>query len=85
MKRNFDNFELVEEPSEVEISGIRSLLVRSRFTMNGGNGQTIKVRSKTYAVPVNDFFYQMNFTDSQDGEDCTAEFDELLKTVTIRK
>jgi hypothetical protein len=83
IKQYFDDYELIEEPSDVEISGIRSTFVFSKFTMKTQGGQILKVRSRTYAVPVKGHFYQLNFTDGHDGEDCSVEFEALLKTVKI--
>ena len=51
--------------------------------MKTKNGQEMKVRSRTYAIPYKNYFFQLNLTDGQFGEDCTKEFDELIKTIKI--
>ncbi len=35
------------------------------------------------AIPYKDYFFQVNFTDGQNGEDCNKEFDALVKTIRI--
>jgi len=47
--------------------------------------QILKVRSRAYAIPQKSYFFQINFTDGQIEEDCTKEFDELVKTIKIGK
>ena len=51
--------------------------------MKSQSGQELKVRSRTYAIPYRNHFFQVNFTDGQSGEDCKKEFDELVKTIKI--
>ncbi|WP_310556023.1 hypothetical protein [Flavobacterium sp.] len=79
----FEDFEFIEEAKEIEISGINSVYFIGKFTMKGKDGQEMKVRSRTYAIPFKKYFFQVNFTDGQTGEDCTLEFDELIKTIKI--
>ena len=51
--------------------------------MKSQNGNELKVRSRTYAIPYKNYFFQVNFTDGQIGEDCNKEFEELVKTIKI--
>lgn len=83
LRKQFDEFELIGEPAEVEIGGIRSLLMHASFVMKAADGRVFKVRSRTYSIPRTGSFFQLNFTDSPEVEDCTAEFDALIKTVKI--
>ena len=53
--------------------------------MTGQDGGDLKVRSRTYAIPYKDYFFQINFTDSKEVEDCSKEFDGILKTIKIGK
>lgn len=82
-KTIFENFKFVKEVSEIKISGINSLFFIGQFTMKTQDGQDLKVRSRTYAIPYKNYFFQVNFIDGQVREDCTTEFDELLKTIKI--
>ena len=82
-KKYFADFEFVNEITEIEISGIKCVYFIGKFTMKTQSGQEMKVRSRTYAIPYKNYFFQCNFTDGQVGEDCTKEFDELVKTINI--
>lgn len=80
----FEGFSFEVEPTEVEISGIKSFYFVMKFDMQPQKGQKIKVRSRTYAIPYGKYFFQINFTDSQDPkEDNSTLFDKLIKTVKI--
>ena len=82
-KKYFEDFTYIIEPNEIEISGIKSVYFVGKFTMKTQNGQEMKVRSRTYAIPYKNYFFQLNFTDGQTGEDCNEEFDKLVKTIKI--
>ena len=82
-KKIFKDFEFINEITEIKISGLQCVYFIGKFTMNAQNGQEMKVRSRTYAIPYKDYFFQINFTDGQSGEDCTKEFDELVRTIKI--
>jgi hypothetical protein len=84
-KKYFADFEFIKEVTEIEISGIKCVYFIGKFTMKTQNGQELKVRSRTYAIPYKNYFFQLNFTDGQTGEDCTKEFDDLIKTIKIGK
>jgi hypothetical protein len=83
IKNYYEDFELINEISEIEISGLKSILFIGKFTMKTQNGEELKVRSRTYAIPYKNYFFQMNFTDGQLSEDCSNEFDELVQTIKI--
>ena len=81
-KQYFEDFSFEIEPMVVEISGIDSIYFVGKFTMKGQNGELIKVRSRTYAVPYGNYFFQLNFTDGQE-EDSSELFEILMQTVKI--
>jgi hypothetical protein len=79
----FSDFTYITAPSEIEISGVKSIYFVGKFTMKTQNGQEMKVRSRTYAIPNKNYFYQLNFTDGQTEEDCNEEFDALIQTIKV--
>jgi len=79
----FSDFVYIIEPVEIEISGVKSVYFVGKFTMKTQNGQEMKVRSRTYAIPNKNYFYQLNFTDGQTGEDCNEEFDALIQSIKV--
>lgn len=84
-KKIFKDFTFAKEPTEVEISGVKSMFFIGEFTMSTKSGQELKIRSRTYAIPYKNYFFQINFIDSQNGENCSSEFDKLVQTIKIGK
>lgn len=83
LKKYFENYEFIEEPNEIEISGIKSIGFVGKFTMKTQNGQELKVRARIYAIPYKSYFFQVNLVDDELGEDNSKLFDELVKTIKI--
>lgn len=79
----FPDFTYIQEPTEIEISGIKSVFFSGKYTMKAQNGTEMKIKSRTCAIPYGNYFFQVNFIDGQTKDDCTAEFDALVKTIKI--
>ena len=74
------------EPKEIEISGIRSVLMTGVFTIKGPDDRVLRARSRIYAVPLANYFFQITLNDGQDRDaDFSKEFEELVKTIRIGK
>lgn len=82
-KQYFSDFTFDTSPKVVEIGGVKSVYFVGKFTMQTQAGESIKVRSRTYAIPNGSFFFQLNFTDGQVLEDNSQLFDALAKSVRI--
>ncbi|MCY2688586.1 hypothetical protein [Salinimicrobium sp. TH3] len=82
-KQYFPDFSFETAPKVVEIGGIKSIYFVGKFSMQTANGESLKVRSRTYAIPHGNYFFQLNFTDGQITEDNSDLFDALAKTVRI--
>lgn len=82
-KSYFPDFEFLETPKDVEVSSIKSLSTFSKFTVKMENGQSLKARSRTYAIPYKQYFFQISLTDGQNEEDCSKIFDEIVKSIKI--
>lgn len=85
LKKYFDDLEFVTEPQETEVANIKSVYFVCKFTLKAQTGEQFKVRSKVFAIPYNDYFFQISFVDGQETEDNSKLFDELLKTIKIGK
>lgn len=83
LKKFLDDFEFIEAPKEAEISGIKSMFLIGKFTVKMLDGQVLRARSRTYAIPMGNYFFQVDFTDGQVEEDCSVEFDQLVKSIKI--
>lgn len=85
LKKYFDDFEVIQEPTEIEISGIKSIVHIGKFSMKMLDGQILKARARVYAIPYKNYFFQVNMVDGQVEENNSALFDELVKTIKIGK
>lgn len=83
LKNVLNDFEFEVLPTSLEISGIKSVYFVGKFSLPMQNGELMKVRSRTYAIPYGAYFFQVNFTDGQENEDCTKLFDTLVQTIKI--
>jgi hypothetical protein len=82
-KKYLENYEFIQEPKEIVISGIRSVVFIGKFTMKTQYGQEMKARARVYAIPYKNYFFQVNLVDGQVEEDNSELFDELVKTIKI--
>ena len=85
LKKYFDDYEFIKEPTEVTISGIKSVMHINKFSIKMQDGQILKVRARVYAIPYKTYFFQVNMVDGQTEEDNSAVFDKLVNTIKIGK
>ena len=83
LKNHFENYKNIINPTDTIISGIKCIYFLSSFTLKYKNGLELNVRSRTYAIPYKNYFFQINFTDDLTGEKCDNEFDALINTIKI--
>jgi hypothetical protein len=81
IKTYFKDFEYIDKPQKIKVGNKDAFYFSSKFTMSTSS-QTIKPRSRTYAIPNGNKFFQVNFTDG-DNEDCSKLFDSLVKSIQI--
>ena len=84
MKQMFKDMEYIKKPEVLIIDGVKSVYFVNKFTMKLADGTSIKVRSRTYAIPRKEYFFQINFIDGSDSEDCNAEYDKLEKSIKLK-
>ena len=85
LQRVYTDYTFDQDVTETKISGIKSLYFISKFTMKTDNGSEIRVRSRIYVIPMKDYYFQINMTDGVLSEDCSAEFEKLIKSIKIKK
>jgi hypothetical protein len=83
LKEVFEGFEFIQEPKEIEVSGIKSVMFIGRFAIKTQKGEELKVRSRVLAVPYKNYFFQVNLIDGQIEEDNAELFDKIIKTIKI--
>lgn len=84
-KNYFPDFKLIKEPSVIEINGTKAVYFIGTYTLSSKSGMVMNVRSRTYAIPNGEYFFQLNFTDEQGNENDTQLFDELVRSIKIGK
>lgn len=62
----FKDFELVQPPMEVEVSGIKSAYARMNYTMEIPDGRTFPITSELWIVPRGDYFFMIGAGTRQD-------------------
>lgn len=70
------------DATEVEVSGVRSVLMTGVFSVKRPENRIVRARSRIYAVPLGSYFFQITLSDGQDA-DFSKEFDALVKTIRI--
>jgi hypothetical protein len=82
----FKDFELVQLPSEVVVSGIKSAYARMNYTMEIPDGRSFPTTSELWIIPHGDYFFMMGAGTRQDEKTGSREeIQSILKTVTIKR
>ncbi len=85
-QRAFKDFSLVQPPTEVEVSGIKSAYARMTYTMEIPDGRTFPTTSELWIVPRGDYFFMIGAGTRQDEKTGTRdEIQAILKTVRIEQ
>jgi len=61
-----------------KVGAYRRQVYHEKPVGTGHEGQEPNVR-----IPLDKYFFQVNFTDGYDEDDCSAEFDELVRTIKV--
>jgi hypothetical protein len=77
------NYLFLQEPTAIDVIGGKGVYQISRFTIRTNMRTEYTIRSRTLAIPYKTFYFQISFVDEFGGEDCSAVFDELVKSIKI--
>ena len=83
MRRAWDQFQYVDKPQIVKIASKQSVYFAGKFTVKAADGQILKARTRVYAIPKEDKFFQINLNDG-DEDDCWEVYNGLLRSITFR-
>lgn len=85
-KKAFKDFELVQPPIEVEVSGIKSTYARMNYTMEIPDGRSFPTTSELWIVPRGDYFFMLGAGTRQDEKNGTRkEIEAILDTLKIEQ
>lgn len=79
-----DNYTLLGEPETPDISGIRSVLLNSRFNLKHQSEEYV-IRARTYAIMRDNYFIQISMSDEDDAGWTEKEFTQFINSVKIVK
>jgi len=83
-KNVFKDYEVLQEPTDTEVSGIRSGYMRINYSIQIPDGRTFPTTSELWIVPRGDYFFMIGAGTRQDEKTGTRnEIQEILKTVKI--
>jgi hypothetical protein len=77
------NYFFLQEPTAIDVMGGKGVYQISKFTIRTSARTEYTIRSRTLAIPYKTYYFQISFVDEFGGEDCTAVFDELVKSIKI--
>lgn len=84
LQKVYKDYNFIQDVTELKIGGVKSLYFISKFTMKTDSGQEFRVRSRIYVIPMNDYYFQINMTDGLLSDDCSKEFDALIRSVRVK-
>jgi hypothetical protein len=80
----FKDYEVVEAPTDTQVSGIKSGYLRFNYSLQIPDGRTFPTTSELWIVPRGDYFFMIGAGTRQDEKTGTRkEIQEILKTVKI--
>lgn len=78
---NLDGYELLASPKKENVDGVAVVhfsIVHNQVI----DGITAKIRSHIYMIPNGNTLYQLTFNDYE-GDDCSKEFEEAIKSIKL--
>lgn len=81
LKKDLDNFQYLQRPAEINISGIKSLYFIIKYDMVV-MGKKMHIRNHTYAIPYKNYLFHISLVDGE-TENCTEAFEKFIKTIKI--
>ncbi|RAR70674.1 hypothetical protein [Flavobacterium aciduliphilum] len=84
LKKYLDDFEYIIEPKEIQLSNRKGMEYRCKYSMKTKDGEILKIKSLNYFIPIGKYYLCFNFIDGLEKDDCTKEFEELIKTIKIK-
>lgn len=84
LQRVFKNYELVQPPMDVEVSGLKAAYARIHYSLETGDGLKFPTSSELWIVPRGDFFFMLGAGTRQDEKTGSrSEIQAILKSVKI--
>jgi len=83
-KKIFKNFEVIQSPSDVEVSGLKAAYAKVNYTMEIQDGRTFPTTSELWIVPRGDYFFMIGVGSRQNEEESTVEeIKQIINSIKI--
>lgn len=79
--KQLENVKFIQKTEEITVSGIKSMHFVIEYSWEVA-GTKMRTRNHTYAIPYKNYMFHISLTDGNSA-DCSAIFDELVKTVKV--
>ena len=84
LRRYFKEFKYLENAKIITLkNGIEAVYISTESVLERPGGQIIHSKSKIVAIPRDGYFFQMNFTDGFEEEDCQKIFEEIIDSIEV--
>lgn len=84
IKNYVENFEYIIEPKEIILSGKKGIFSSAKYSLKMRTGEIMNIKSLNYLIPIGKYYLTFSFLDGQENDDCSAEFNQLIKTIFIK-
>jgi len=78
------NFKVIDKLQEIEIDGFKAIYFQASFEMKLPNNSIEKIRSWTYAIPLDSYFYQINLSDLFEKDNCEKVYKTLVGSIELK-
>jgi hypothetical protein len=83
LKSAFDDFKYIDKVSTTRISNHDFVYSAFSFSITGAHSAKFVVRARSYDIPRWKYWFSISMMDNSTTEDCSAIYNEILKTIAI--
>jgi len=84
MASYFENYKLLRPLEEINVDGVKGITFLAQFDLPNEKGDPWTIRSWTYAFPNGKYFYQINFSDTE-NEKSEDVYHQVIQHVKFKK
>lgn len=85
-QKMFQDFQIDQEPTDIEVAGLKGSYMRIKYTMAIPDGRTFPTMSELWIIPRGEYFFMIGAGTRQDEKTGTRkEIKDILDTAVIQK
>lgn len=86
MRGVFRRFEVLENPTSMRVSGLRTARIRVNYDFQNGEGAEFPITSRIWLIPRGSVAFMISMSGPQEGPDYSeTEFMQAMESVSIRE